>query len=94
MPQPEHGGWISNGQYFTWNEADYKVKWDSARVLLADVAAKKTDFGGLETGLSTQTFRHLKRSTRSALNAALGGVWHEVRTNSAFFVRGTVREMP
>eukprot|EP00971_Amphidinium_carterae_P074754 1477334-Amphidinium_carterae.1 len=42
MPQP--GGWISDGQYFSWCEADYKVKWDSARVLLADVAAKRPDF--------------------------------------------------
>eukprot|EP00971_Amphidinium_carterae_P263410 5226246-Amphidinium_carterae.1 len=43
------------------SEADYKVKWDSARVLLAEVAAKRPGFGGLETGLSTQSFRHLKR---------------------------------
>eukprot|EP00971_Amphidinium_carterae_P119513 2367424-Amphidinium_carterae.1 len=91
VPQP--GGWISDGQFFTWYEADYKVKWDSSRVLLAEVAAKRPDFGGLETGLNTQTFRHLKKSaakaedsTRTALNAALGGVWHEVRTNSTFSV--------
>eukprot|EP00971_Amphidinium_carterae_P316779 6297046-Amphidinium_carterae.1 len=58
MPQP--GGWISDGQYFTWSEADHKVKWDSARVLLAEVAVKRPDFGGLDTGLNTQTFRHLK----------------------------------
>eukprot|EP00971_Amphidinium_carterae_P241971 4804262-Amphidinium_carterae.3 len=90
---PQPAGWISDRQYFTWSEAGYKVKWDCARALLADVAAKRPDFGGLETGLSTQTFRHLKRSanktedsTRSALNEDLGGVWHEVQTNSAFSV--------
>eukprot|EP00971_Amphidinium_carterae_P054240 1068472-Amphidinium_carterae.1 len=37
--------------YFTWYEADYKVKLDSARVLVAEVAAKRPDFAGLETGL-------------------------------------------
>eukprot|EP00971_Amphidinium_carterae_P186196 3696010-Amphidinium_carterae.1 len=91
--KPAVGGWRCDDQYFTWSEADYKVKWDSARVLLADVAVKRPDFGGLETGLSTQSFRHLKRSAnrtedsfRSALNAALGGVWHEVRAHSAFYV--------
>eukprot|EP00971_Amphidinium_carterae_P237340 4711312-Amphidinium_carterae.1 len=25
------GGWRCEDQYFTWSEADYKVKWDSAR---------------------------------------------------------------
>eukprot|EP00971_Amphidinium_carterae_P173425 3437836-Amphidinium_carterae.1 len=34
-------------------EADYKVKWDSARALHAEVATKRPDFGGLETSLST-----------------------------------------
>eukprot|EP00971_Amphidinium_carterae_P002319 45812-Amphidinium_carterae.3 len=40
-----------------------------------------------------QTFKHLKKSpnkrddrTHSAVNAALGGVWHEVRTHSAFTI--------
>eukprot|EP00971_Amphidinium_carterae_P262991 5217633-Amphidinium_carterae.1 len=79
------GGWCCEGQHFTWSEADYKVKWDSARALLTEVATMRADFGGLETGLSTQSIRHLKRcanrtedSFRSALNASLGGVWHEV----------------
>eukprot|EP00971_Amphidinium_carterae_P072629 1436326-Amphidinium_carterae.1 len=68
----QRGGWLCDCQYFIWNEADYKVKWDSARILLGEVATKRNDFGGLETGLSTQTFRHLKRSanSRSAFNAA------------------------
>eukprot|EP00971_Amphidinium_carterae_P334400 6469671-Amphidinium_carterae.1 len=86
-PQPR--GW----KCFTWYEVDYKVKWDSARVLLAEVATKRFDFSGLETGLSTQSSRHLKKSTSkvddktcTAVNAAMGGVWHEVRTYSAFAV--------
>eukprot|EP00971_Amphidinium_carterae_P098333 1945194-Amphidinium_carterae.1 len=59
---PAVGGWRCEDQYFTWGEADYKVKWDSARALLAEVAAARPDFGGLETGLSPQSYRHLKRS--------------------------------
>eukprot|EP00971_Amphidinium_carterae_P112951 2236926-Amphidinium_carterae.1 len=89
--KPLPGGWQCDEQYFTWSEADYEV--DSAWVLLTDVAAKRPDFQGLETGLSTQSFKHLKRSAnktedsfRSALNAALGGVWHEARAHSAFSV--------
>eukprot|EP00971_Amphidinium_carterae_P006072 119662-Amphidinium_carterae.2 len=73
--------------------ADYWVKSDSARVLCAEFATKRPDFAGLQTGLSTQSHRHLKKTfarvydrSRSAVNAALGGVWHEVRTNSAFAV--------
>eukprot|EP00971_Amphidinium_carterae_P080962 1601901-Amphidinium_carterae.1 len=42
--QPQPGGWVSEGQYITWQEADFKVKWDSARVLLADVATNRPDF--------------------------------------------------
>eukprot|EP00971_Amphidinium_carterae_P089125 1763867-Amphidinium_carterae.1 len=59
--------------------------------LVADVANKRPDFAGLETGPSTRTFKHLKKNTakvddgfRSAVNAALGGVWHEARTHRAF----------
>eukprot|EP00971_Amphidinium_carterae_P050924 1002665-Amphidinium_carterae.2 len=91
------GGWQSEDQYFTWYEADQKVKWDSAKHLLAEVAENRPDFKGLETGLSTvlstQSYRHLKKSSarvdeksRSAVNAALGGVWHEERTHRAFSV--------
>eukprot|EP00971_Amphidinium_carterae_P318768 6336395-Amphidinium_carterae.1 len=90
---PAVGGWRCEDQFFTWGEADYKVKWDSARVLLTKVATSRPHFGGLETGLSTQSVRHLKRSAnrtedsfRSAFNASLGGVWHEVRTDNAFHV--------
>eukprot|EP00971_Amphidinium_carterae_P230034 4565594-Amphidinium_carterae.1 len=86
-------GWQCEEQYFTWYEADQKVKWDVAKNLLAEVAANRPDFQGLETGLSTQTYRHLTKSSaraddksRSAVNAALGGVWHEERTHRAFAV--------
>eukprot|EP00971_Amphidinium_carterae_P320472 6369906-Amphidinium_carterae.1 len=68
---PQPGGWHSDGQYFTWHE-----------MLLTDVAQGWPGFAGLETSLSTKTFRHLKKfsnkrddRTRSAVNAALGGVW-------------------
>eukprot|EP00971_Amphidinium_carterae_P309320 6146927-Amphidinium_carterae.1 len=85
--QPNYGGWLSS-----WRV--YKV----AMILLSGVfwmwlLIKRLDFAGLENGLSTQTLRHLKKSTakvddraRGAVNAALGAVWHEVRTNSAFAV--------
>eukprot|EP00971_Amphidinium_carterae_P297879 5918727-Amphidinium_carterae.2 len=45
--KPQQGGWQCEAQYFTWCEADYKVKRDSARVLLVDVAIKRLDFAGL-----------------------------------------------
>eukprot|EP00971_Amphidinium_carterae_P164633 3264130-Amphidinium_carterae.2 len=55
-----------------------------------------TDTGwrqGLDSSLATQTLRQLKLdsqsqkdSVKSALNAALGGAWHEVRANSVFEV--------
>eukprot|EP00971_Amphidinium_carterae_P055680 1097796-Amphidinium_carterae.1 len=52
----------------------------------------RLDFQGLASGLATQTLRQLKLdgqsqkdSVKSALNAALGGVWHEV-ANSVFEV--------
>eukprot|EP00971_Amphidinium_carterae_P082353 1628259-Amphidinium_carterae.2 len=77
-------GRLCDEQCFTWSEADY---------ISQVVAAKRPDFGGLETGLSTQTFRQPKHSAnktedsfRSSLNAALEGVWHEVRTQSGFSV--------
>eukprot|EP00971_Amphidinium_carterae_P297593 5912452-Amphidinium_carterae.1 len=70
--------WAKGANVRGWYEADYRVKWDSARALLADVAAKLVDFAGLDTGLSTPTIRYLKESTakvddrsRSAVNAAL-----------------------
>eukprot|EP00971_Amphidinium_carterae_P197171 3913504-Amphidinium_carterae.1 len=84
IPQP--GRCSRDDQFFTWYEADYRVKWDSARVLCADVATERPDFVGLETGLSAQRFRHLKKAatrvderSRSAVNASLGGVWRKRR---------------
>eukprot|EP00971_Amphidinium_carterae_P219713 4362311-Amphidinium_carterae.2 len=37
------------------------IKHDSSRALLADVTSKRPDFAGLETGLSNQALRHLKK---------------------------------
>eukprot|EP00971_Amphidinium_carterae_P305779 6077018-Amphidinium_carterae.1 len=83
------GGWISNGQWFLWDEATLRAKWDSAQVLCADVARTRPDFEGLAPGLSTAAFRQLKldgqsqkEERKAALNAALGGVWHEERAHS------------
>eukprot|EP00971_Amphidinium_carterae_P091357 1808534-Amphidinium_carterae.1 len=78
-------GWVPHPQGWT---PDWKIKHDSSRALLADVTSKP-DFSGLETGLSNQALRHLKKNelkicatkkderTSAALNATLGGVWHE-----------------
>eukprot|EP00971_Amphidinium_carterae_P243287 4831021-Amphidinium_carterae.1 len=33
---PAVGVWRCEDQFFTWDEADYKVKWDSARALLME----------------------------------------------------------
>eukprot|EP00971_Amphidinium_carterae_P350642 6491664-Amphidinium_carterae.1 len=69
----------------------YKVKWDSALQLCKEVSDSRPDFQGLASGLATQGLRQLKfdgqsqkDSVKSALNAALGGVWHEARANSVF----------
>eukprot|EP00971_Amphidinium_carterae_P293932 5835445-Amphidinium_carterae.1 len=66
VPHPQ--GWQSGEQTFTWHEADLKIKWDSARALLADVTTKRPDFAGLETGLSTQAVRHLKSAPARKTN--------------------------
>eukprot|EP00971_Amphidinium_carterae_P206238 4092535-Amphidinium_carterae.1 len=72
---------------------DLRAKWDFAQVLCAEVARTRLDFEGLATGLSTAAYRQLKLDGQSqkedrkvALNAALGGVWHEERAHSAFQV--------
>eukprot|EP00971_Amphidinium_carterae_P195610 3881978-Amphidinium_carterae.1 len=75
---------------------DWKIVHDSSRALLAEVMNKRPDFAGLETGLSNQAMRHLKKCinkkderTSAALNAALGEVWHEVTAHKAFAVGET-----
>eukprot|EP00971_Amphidinium_carterae_P216323 4293950-Amphidinium_carterae.1 len=81
-PSPR-GGWTCNGQWFSWDEATLRAKWDSAEVLCAEVARTRKAFEGLAAGLSTSAYRQLKldgqisqsdrRRTGKALNAALGG---------------------
>eukprot|EP00971_Amphidinium_carterae_P135645 2687497-Amphidinium_carterae.1 len=67
------------------------MQWTVA--LCAEVARTKPDFEGLATGLSTAAYKQLKlhvqsqkEDRKSAINAALGGVWHEERAHSAFHV--------
>eukprot|EP00971_Amphidinium_carterae_P078878 1560642-Amphidinium_carterae.2 len=66
----------SREQTFTWHEADLKIKWDSARALLADVTTKRPD-----TGLSTQALRHLKKWKEEPedLSHILSPHWHKER---------------
>eukprot|EP00971_Amphidinium_carterae_P068228 1351009-Amphidinium_carterae.1 len=87
---PACGGWTCNGQWFFWDEATLRAKWDSAQVLCAEVARTRKNFEGLAAGLSTSAYRQLKldgqsqkEDRKAALNAALGGVWHEERAHSA-----------
>eukprot|EP00971_Amphidinium_carterae_P001818 36575-Amphidinium_carterae.2 len=87
---PAHGGWTCKGQWFLWDEATLRAKWDLAQVLCAEVARTNGDFEGLAAGLSTCAYRQLKldgqsqkEDRKAALNAALGGVWHEERAHSA-----------
>eukprot|EP00971_Amphidinium_carterae_P182038 3612615-Amphidinium_carterae.1 len=35
---PALGGWTCYGQWFSWDEATLRAKWDSAQVLCAEVA--------------------------------------------------------
>eukprot|EP00971_Amphidinium_carterae_P210551 4178016-Amphidinium_carterae.1 len=85
--------WRQGAQHFTWYDADYKAKWDFALHLCKGVADTRPDFQGLGAGLATQTFRQLKLdgqsqkdNVKTALNAALGGVWHEARVHAEFGV--------
>eukprot|EP00971_Amphidinium_carterae_P168976 3347521-Amphidinium_carterae.1 len=55
-------GWCQGEQHFsdfTWYDADYKVKWDSALHLCKGVADMRLDFQDLEAGLATQALRQL-----------------------------------
>eukprot|EP00971_Amphidinium_carterae_P021817 430502-Amphidinium_carterae.1 len=61
--------------------------------LCKEVAESRPDFQGLDSGLATQALRHLKLdgqsqkdNVKTALNAALGGFWHEARANAVFDV--------
>eukprot|EP00971_Amphidinium_carterae_P330093 6462948-Amphidinium_carterae.1 len=53
-------GWRQREQRFTWDEADYKVKWDSALQLCKEVSDSRPDFQGLDSGHAAQTLRQLK----------------------------------
>eukprot|EP00971_Amphidinium_carterae_P111643 2211031-Amphidinium_carterae.1 len=90
---PTDTGWRQGEQCFTWDEADFKVKWECALQVCKELADSRPDFQGLDSGLANQTLRQLKLdgqsrkdSAKIALNAALGGVWHEARANSVFEV--------
>eukprot|EP00971_Amphidinium_carterae_P156070 3094353-Amphidinium_carterae.2 len=96
---PTQTGWRQGDQHFSWDGADYKVKWDSTPLwqplqLYKEVAATRPEFEGLDSGLYTQALRQLKLDGQSrkdtvniALNAALGGVWDGARANAVFDVR-------
>eukprot|EP00971_Amphidinium_carterae_P149329 2960634-Amphidinium_carterae.2 len=45
---PHQQGWQCGEQVFTWQAADWKIKQDSSRALLAEVTSKRPDFAGLK----------------------------------------------
>eukprot|EP00971_Amphidinium_carterae_P225479 4472357-Amphidinium_carterae.1 len=67
---------------------------DPAQALCAQVVNTRQDLEGLAVGLSTAAYRQLKldgqsqkEDRKAAVNAALGGVWHEERAHSALACR-------
>eukprot|EP00971_Amphidinium_carterae_P113996 2258718-Amphidinium_carterae.1 len=55
---------VSHRQWFSWDEATFRAKWDSAQVLCAEVARTRP-FDGLASGLSTSAYRQLKLDGQS-----------------------------
>eukprot|EP00971_Amphidinium_carterae_P204828 4064989-Amphidinium_carterae.3 len=53
---PDEGGWRCNGQWFSWDKAALKAKWDSAQALCSFVASTRADFDGMAAGLSASRF--------------------------------------
>eukprot|EP00971_Amphidinium_carterae_P231900 4602229-Amphidinium_carterae.1 len=51
--------WRAQGQWFFWEEAAPKTKWDSARGLCAAGALKRADSDGLASCLSTSNFQQV-----------------------------------
>eukprot|EP00971_Amphidinium_carterae_P065867 1305311-Amphidinium_carterae.1 len=62
---PAVGGWTCQGQWFSWDEATLRAKWDSAQVLCAEVASNRKDFEGLASGLSTSTYTQFSWTGRA-----------------------------
>eukprot|EP00971_Amphidinium_carterae_P295638 5871338-Amphidinium_carterae.2 len=68
---PQPGGWRCGNQYFIWYELTTKL-----------ITASDSK---LQASQESRCQRGLERS-RSAVDATLGGVWHEARTHSAVAV--------
>eukprot|EP00971_Amphidinium_carterae_P213826 4243690-Amphidinium_carterae.1 len=90
---PTADGWRPGDQNFAWSDSEYMVKWGSALQLCKGGAKARPDFQGLDAGLATKALRRLKldgqsekNNVKTALNAALGGVWHEARVHAEFGV--------
>eukprot|EP00971_Amphidinium_carterae_P056281 1111000-Amphidinium_carterae.1 len=60
---PTATGWCQCDQFFTWDEADDKVKWDPVLQLCKEVADSRPDFQGLDSGLATQGLSARVRKT-------------------------------
>eukprot|EP00971_Amphidinium_carterae_P100924 1996721-Amphidinium_carterae.2 len=87
---PDEGGGRSQGQWFSWDKAALRAKWDSAQVLCAKVAATRADFEGLAAGLSTAALAAQPARAKPERGAASctqrRSVWHEEHAHSNFQV--------
>eukprot|EP00971_Amphidinium_carterae_P012396 243964-Amphidinium_carterae.1 len=86
---PTSDGWRRGYQRFSWADAYYKVKWDSALHLCRGVADSRPDFQGLDSGLATQALRQLKLDGQSQNDNA---AWHAERREVA--IPASVLEAP
>eukprot|EP00971_Amphidinium_carterae_P031997 630290-Amphidinium_carterae.1 len=88
---PGEAGWQTTRGFVPWCQASATGAQDSQAWLLKQLAKRRADFEGLETGLDPvdlQQWRKLSNKAthagRAACNAAAGGLWHEARLASVF----------
>eukprot|EP00971_Amphidinium_carterae_P014348 283500-Amphidinium_carterae.1 len=88
---PGEAWWHTTRGFVPWCQASATGAQDSQAWLLKQVAVRRTDFVGLETGLDPvdlQQWRKLSNkathASRAACSAAAGGFWHAARLASVF----------
>eukprot|EP00971_Amphidinium_carterae_P164710 3265352-Amphidinium_carterae.1 len=88
---PGEAGWTTTRGFVPWCQASATGAQDSQAWLLKQLAQRRADFEGLETGLDPvdlQQWRKLSNKAthagRAACNAAAGGLWHEARLANVF----------
>eukprot|EP00971_Amphidinium_carterae_P037242 731796-Amphidinium_carterae.2 len=88
---PGEAGWQTTRGFVPWCQASATGPQHSQAWLLKQLAKRRADFEGLETGLDPvdlQQWRKLSNKAthagRAACNAAAGGLWHEARLANVF----------